>query len=216
MSETSLTGHRHFVPAMGRTWLLRLYDPFTRLLGVPAAHRYLAGEAGMEPGHDVLEIGCGTANLALLVKAEQPATRVVGLDPDGKALNLARRKAARKGLPLQLDRGFGDALPYPDESFDRVLSALMLHHLEPAAKLGTLREVRRVLRPGGRFHLLDFDGSHHHAGFFSRRRMSSRLIHENRADHLLALTREAGLTDPVQTGQYSFRAGRCAVIRADR
>jgi SAM-dependent methyltransferase len=73
----------------------------------------------------VLEIGCGTGNLALLVKRMRPQLEVVGLDPDAKALQRARRKARRVELSLELDTGFADALPYPDGSFDGVLSSLI-------------------------------------------------------------------------------------------
>ncbi len=210
-------GHQQVLPAMGRDRVLRLYDPFTRLLGVRRAHRFLVAEAGLEPGHDVLEVGCGTGNLALLARRSHPDARVVGLDPDPKALDLARRKAARRALPLQLDRGFADALPYPDASFDRVLSAFMLHHLEPAGKLPMLREVRRVLRPGGRLHLLDFGGTHHRpAGLLARRTHASPRIQDQMGDRIPALMRDAGFTEPVETGQQSIRAGQCAVFRAQR
>ncbi len=215
--KVSPAGHQQFLPAMGRDRLLRLYDPFTRLLGVRPAHRLLVAEAGIEPGHDVLEVGCGTGNLALLAGRRHPDARVVGLDPDPMALDLARRKAARRALPLQLDRGFATALPYPDASFDRVLSAFMLHHLEPAEKLPMLREVRRVLRPGGRLHLLDFGGTHHRpAGLLARRTHASPLIQDQMGDRIPALLRDAGFTDPVETGQQSIRAGQCAVFRAQR
>lgn len=213
-----LPGHGHYLPAMGRDRLLPVYDLFTRLLGVPAAHRHLADQAAVEPGQDVLEIGCGTGNLALLVARRHPDARVVGLDPDPRALALARRKADRRGLALQLDRGFGDALPYPDGSFDRVLSSLMLHHLEPAQKPAMMREIARVLRPGGQLHLLDFGGSHHHAPhrFLARRAQASPRLQDNMGDRIPALMREAGLRDVRETGQVTTRAGHCAVFRAVR
>src|SRR5215475_1104449 len=150
---------RSYLPGMGRDWLLPLYDPITRALGAPSAHRLLADQADLRPGQRVLEIGCGTGNLLLMVKRRHPDATVVGLDPDPEALARARRKAARAGLSVQLDRGFADELPYPDGSVDRVLSAFMFHHLEPADRRSALREVRRVLAPGGSLHLLDFGGA---------------------------------------------------------
>jgi ubiquinone/menaquinone biosynthesis C-methylase UbiE len=212
------TGHdRGYVPAMGRDWLLPIYDTFTRLLGVPAAHGFLVDQAGIGPGQDVLEVGCGTGNLALLVARRYPDARVVGLDPDPRALALAGRKAARRGVSVQLDRGFGDALPYPDASFDRVLSAFMFHHLEAEEKRAMLREIRRVLRPGGRLHLLDFGGSHHRPhGFLAKRIHTSPRIQENLGDRIPTLMREAGLADAQETGHMPTRAGHCAVFRASR
>ena len=96
---------RGYLPGMGFDWLLPLYDPFTRLLGIQAAHQQLAEQAELESARRVLEIGCGTGNLALLVKRMRPQLDVVGLDPDPKALARADRKARRAGLSLELDRG---------------------------------------------------------------------------------------------------------------
>jgi ubiquinone/menaquinone biosynthesis C-methylase UbiE len=54
-----------YVPAMGRDWLLPFFDPFTKLLGVETSHRKLINQAAISSGHRVLEIGCGTGNLAI-------------------------------------------------------------------------------------------------------------------------------------------------------
>ena len=150
--------HDRYLPGMGHDWLLPLYDPLTRALGLEAAHRRLTDQADLRAGQRVLEIGCGTGNVALLVKRLHPDVHVVALDPDAKALARAQRKARRRGIHVQLDRGFAEELPEPDEGFDRVLSAFMFHHLEPAGRRRALREARRVLRPGDSLHLLDFGG----------------------------------------------------------
>jgi ubiquinone/menaquinone biosynthesis C-methylase UbiE len=146
-----------YLPAAGKDWLLPLYDPFTKVLGVEASHRKLINQAGISPGHRVLEIGCGTGNLAILVKRLNPASQVVAIDPDPKALARARRKSERRGATIQFDEGFAEELPYPDASFDRVFSAFMLHHVKPDAKALSLQEAFRVLKPGGSLHLADFD-----------------------------------------------------------
>jgi SAM-dependent methyltransferase len=150
---------REYLPAMGRPALTPLYDPFTRLLGVRNAHWPLIAQAGIEPGATVLEIGCGTGNVLLLAARAVPGAAFVGLDPDAAALGVARRKARRAGVTLRLDHGYADRLPYPDGSVDRVLSSFMLHHLPAKQQREALQEVRRVLAPGGRLHLLDIDGS---------------------------------------------------------
>jgi ubiquinone/menaquinone biosynthesis C-methylase UbiE len=193
-------GHGHgYIPAMGNDRLVSLYDPFTRLLGVPSLHRRLANQAGIAPGHRVLEIGTGTGNLALLVKRRHPEANVVGLDPDPLALGRARRKAARDGLSVQWDLGSAGELPYPEGSVDRVLSALMFHHLDEADKQRTLAEVRRVLRPGGRLHLVDFAGHPH--GFFGRLAGRSHWLQGNAGDRVPVRMREAGLTDVAECGR---------------
>jgi ubiquinone/menaquinone biosynthesis C-methylase UbiE len=144
---------------MGRHWLLPLYDPLTRLLGVTRLHDVLTDQLDPRPGQRILEIGCGTGNLTRRVKARQPGAEVTGLDPDQAALTRARRKAARRGLTVRWDQGFAEQLPYADGAFDRVLSAFMFHHLSAEAKPAALREVRRALVPGGVLHVVDFDGA---------------------------------------------------------
>lgn len=149
--------HQHsFIPAAGRDWLLPLYDPFNWLLGGDAIRKQLVEQGSIEPGCRVLDIGCGTGALTILLKQLHPDTDVVGLDPDPKALEIARRKANRAGLSIEFVAGFGNRLDYADASFDRVFSSLMLHHLDHDAKLATLREVKRVLKPAGSLHALDF------------------------------------------------------------
>ena len=193
MSETSRT----YLPAAGRDWALPLYDPFVRLLGGDAARAALLEQAALRAGHRVLDIGCGTGTLAVLIKRRYPEVEVVGLDPDPKALARAARKAQRAALSIQLDRGFADELPYPEGSFDRVFSSFMLHHVEGDAKAATLREVRRVLKPGARFHLLDFATSDSHSpGRISRWLHSSHRLHDNSDERILPLMRQADLLDP--------------------
>ncbi len=147
---------RSYLPAAGHDWLLPLYDPVLKLLGEERVKGELIDQAGIWAGHRVLDIGCGTGTLAILVKRLHPEAEVVGLDPDPKALARARRKAEAAGVAIRFDEGFANELPYPDASFDRVFSSLMFHHLEREAKLATLRELRRVIAPGGSLHLLDF------------------------------------------------------------
>src|SRR5215207_9393070 len=148
-----------YLPGMSHDWLLPLYDPLQRLLGFESIHRQLIDQADIRLNHRVIEIGCGTGNLLILIKRFHPQAVVVGLDPDPKSLARARRKAEREAISVQLDRGFAEELPYPDASFDRVFSAFMLHHREPNEKEKTLQEARRVLKPSGSLHLLDFGGA---------------------------------------------------------
>jgi ubiquinone/menaquinone biosynthesis C-methylase UbiE len=193
MTEPSRT----YLPAAGRDWTLPLYDPFVRLLGGDAARAALLEQGALRAGHRVLDIGCGTGTLAVLIKRRYPEVEVVGIDPDPKALARAASKARRAALSIQLDRGFADELPYAEGSFDRVFSSFMLHHVEGDAKAATLREVRRVLKPGARLHLLDFATSDSHtSGRMSRWLHSSHRLQENSDERILRLMRQADLLDP--------------------
>ncbi|MFN2511857.1 MAG: class I SAM-dependent methyltransferase [Pyrinomonadaceae bacterium] len=143
-----------FIPALGKDWLTPIYGP---LLWLMRAHRFkgdLVEQAQMSNGMRVLDIGCGTGTLAIMVKQVHPEAEVFGIDADSKILAIARAKAAKASLNLTLDQGMADQLPYADSSFDRVLSSLFLHHLTTENKRRTFREVFRVLRPGGRFDVI--------------------------------------------------------------
>ena len=204
-----------YLPAMGHDRLLPLYDVVTRLLGVGSLHRELVDHAGLRPGQRVLEIGCGTGNLSLLVKRRHPEVEVVALDPDPKALARAAAKAERRRLPLRLDRGFADALDYQDQHFDSVLSALMLHHLEPEQQLAALRQVRRVLRPGGSLHLVDFGGTEDPSdGFLVRRAHRHGRLRHNLGERIPQLMAEAGLEHATAVAHRVTILGRVGFYRA--
>jgi ubiquinone/menaquinone biosynthesis C-methylase UbiE len=202
-----------YVSATGIDWLLPFYDPFSKLLGVEAAHRRLIHQASISPGHQVLEIGCGTGNLAILAKRLNQAAEVVGIDPDAKALARARRKAKRSKVQVQFDPGFSEQLPYPNASFDRVLSAFMFHHIDPSAKKIALGEVHRVLKPGGSLHLVDFaEGQRPPAGHLGGLLHRG---HESRFHHsVLSLMQEAGFPDSMELAHQAVILGRLAYYKA--
>jgi len=206
---------RTFLPAAGRDVFLPLYDPFTTLVGFDGVRRALLDQAALQPHFRVLDIGCGTGTLAVLVKRLYPAIDVVGLDPDPKALARARRKAERADVSVRFDRGFSDALGYPDAVFDRVFSSMMFHHLENGDKEPTLREIRRVLKPGGRLQLLDFEGPDSHAhGFLGRMIHSHARLRENSPERVLDLMVWAGFDTPKKVGDHSTLFGRVGFYQA--
>jgi ubiquinone/menaquinone biosynthesis C-methylase UbiE len=207
-----------FLPAAGRDWLLPLYDPFTRLMGVETSHRRLVEQAAMAAGGRVLEIGCGTGNLSILTKRLNPGVEVVGLDPDPKALALARRKAQRRRAAILFATGFSQELPYPDASFDRVLSSFMLHHVHPEAKPATLQEAVRVLAPRGTLHLADFEQREGPSGGlhgFLARRLHSR-HGSSPHDTVLGLMRDAGFVNCEEVGRQSTILGRIVYYKGVR
>lgn len=118
--------------------------------------RELIQQARISPGQQVLDIGCGTGTLTVLVKQTHPAAEVVGLDGDPNVLAIARAKASKAGVDIRWDHGMAFELPYADRSFDRALTSLVLHHLTTENKQRALRETWRVLQPGGELLVLDF------------------------------------------------------------
>ena len=160
MAESHTSG-RSFVPALGFEWLTPLYDPLIRLaLREDEVKQRLVDQARIEPGMRILDLGCGTGTLALLIKRAHPGAHVAGLDIDPRILEIARQKIAAAGLEIELRQGSAEAAGLEPASFDRVLTSLVLHHLTTAEKLDTLRAVRRALRPGGELHVADFGPPH--------------------------------------------------------
>lgn len=115
----------------------------------------LVERAGATQSHTVLDLGCGTGAVALRV-ADAGCRRVVGLDADLEAILAAARKAEARDSAIIWCVGSADALPLRNSVCDRVLSSLLLHHLTPAQKRGTLTEVRRILGDGGELHVMDW------------------------------------------------------------
>jgi ubiquinone/menaquinone biosynthesis C-methylase UbiE len=216
-SAVNTKSERNFMPAAGWDWLLPIYDPFVKLLGGEAVRKQLLQQAQLQPGHSALDIGCGTGTLAILTKQLHPDVVVTGLDPDSNALRRAAGKATRAEVSVQFDQGFGDHLPYAPATFDRVFSSLMYHHIPPEQKETVLREICRVLKPDGEFHLCDFeiDASGMH-GIMLRWSHAKELLMDNTDERVLDLMKRAGFADCGKTGRRSMLVGTVAYYRAKR
>jgi ubiquinone/menaquinone biosynthesis C-methylase UbiE len=168
----------------------------TRVLGADRARQSLLDQPQLRSAERVLDIGCGTGTFATLLKKRFPKLEVIGLDPDRKALARAQRKAERAGVSIRFDQGFADELQYKSSSFDVVFSSFMFHHLEANNREKTLREVCRVLKPGGGFYLLDFEMSQTGSGHGLLRRLhSSKRLQDNSEERILTLMRNAGFAE---------------------
>lgn len=112
--------------------------------------------AGLRDGARVLDVGTGPGRVPLAIARAVPGLRVEGLDQSAEMVAQARRNAAEAGLEDAVPFTTGDVveLPYGDASFDLIVSTMSQHHWpDPAAGM---RELRRVLRPGGQVWIYDF------------------------------------------------------------
>lgn len=210
-----------YIPALGHAWLTGLYDPVLRATMREATFKSrLVAQAELLPGHRVLDIGCGTATLTIAIKRSQPEAEVVGLDGDPDVLRRAAAKVATAGLDIELDHGFSDRLPYPDASFDRVLTSLLLHHLTTETKRRTLAEIHRVLRPGGQVHIADWgkaqDAVMRGAFFLIQLLDGFATTADNVRGKIPEFLREAGLADVRETGRLRTVFGTLSLYRGER
>lgn len=140
-------------------WAAR-YDTFSGLLGLGVNRpnsRMIVEMAKIEPGDKVLDVGCGTGNLTLTaMKYAGPSGSTYGIDASPEMIEVAREKAKRSSPGTVFDVGLIEKLPYPDASFDVVISRLVIHHLPDDLKRQGFKEIHRVLKPGGLFFLADF------------------------------------------------------------
>ena len=149
--------NEEYIPALSYRFLTPFYDFIQKYIVRDVRYKSLLIEqANIRIGQNVLDLGCGTGTLAIMIKRAVPGANVVGLDADPDMLKVARYKSVRGNAPVTFDTGMTYDLPYPDESFDRVLSSIMIHHLKTPDKKRTAREVFRVLKPGGQLHIIDF------------------------------------------------------------
>ena len=210
-----------YVPAAGFDFLTPLYDPVVRLTTREITFkRRLLEDSGLSEAHQVLDLGCGTGTLLLLARQQSRSVRLVGLDGDARVLNIAKSKAESRRETLGLVQAFSFRVPFADASFDRVLSSLMLHHLTRKEKLETFREVLRVLKPAGRFHVADWGRPHN----FLMRVLSVPLRVGDRMNRttdnveglLPGLMRSAGFEGASESARFSTTFGTLSLYSARR
>lgn len=154
---------------------VRLYEAVSTLAFLGRRRRVYARIvelSGARPADKVLDIGCSGGYLArLLAAAVAPGGSVTGIDPAGKAIAYARRRAPAS---CSFAVGVAQDLGLPNRSFDVVTSTLALHHVPETARPAALREMYRVTRPGGRLLVADLRQHGRHVSLRPRGRARHR------------------------------------------
>ncbi|MEK6546501.1 MAG: class I SAM-dependent methyltransferase [Nitrospinota bacterium] len=150
------SGNKHIL-ALKFNFLTKLYDPLIKIV-IPENlfKNTLIEQANILSGHRVLDFGCGTGTLTIMAKIKSPESTIIGIDVDEKIIGIAKKKIARQRLNIEIDKYDGNAMPYENESFDKVISSLVFHHLIGEQKGNILKEIYRILKPNGEIHIADF------------------------------------------------------------
>ena len=205
-----------YIPAFSYHWLTPVYDPVLKWgMREEIFKRRLISQANIRAGERVLDLGCGTGTLAILLKETIPGADVTGLDGDPAVLKLAGEKADRAGVRITWDRGMAFALPYPDRSFEKVISSLVIHHLTAENKFRAFQEIHRVLKPFGECHVLDFGRPHGPLGWLiSQGTRHLEEVKENFDGKLPGLLVEAGFKEVTETASMTCVFGPISLLRA--
>lgn len=208
-----------YIPALRFRRLTRFYDAvMSRVMRERTFKARLVAEAVLAPGLQVLDVGCGTGTLTLALKRSYPAIEVVGVDIDPDALGLATEKARTEPLAVSFQLGSATDLPFPNGSFDRVCTSLLLHHLTTDQKRAALRETARVLKPGGWLLVADWGRPRQilpWLGFQVVRLLDGFAVTaDHAAGRLPELVREAGFGDVGVMASFDTLFGTVQLLRA--
>jgi len=192
----------------------RWYDLFGRVISFrrdKAVRKKLIELAAPAPGEKVLDVGCGTGTLAIAIKPEVGTGEVHGIDASPEMIQVAKEKSAKDGSDIDFRVALIEVIPFPDASFDLVTSSLMLHHLPDDLKMKGFLEIRRVLKPGGRFMALDF-AAHSHSRLGHLLSIFGHSRGESMTDKLTPMLKDAGFSGveviPTRYKNFAFiRAG---------
>jgi demethylmenaquinone methyltransferase / 2-methoxy-6-polyprenyl-1,4-benzoquinol methylase len=134
------------------------YDRYARVLSFgqdPRWRRFLVSQVQVGPKDTVLDVAAGTAAVAIEL-TRRTGCRVVGLDQSPEMLEAGRRRIEAAGLEdrIELVEGAAERLPFEDASFEALTFTYLLRYVDdPGA---TMRELARVVRPGGTIAMLEF------------------------------------------------------------
>jgi ubiquinone/menaquinone biosynthesis C-methylase UbiE len=142
----------------------RFYDLFGKVISLGHDQRLreqLIELAAPVAGEKLLDVGCGTGAVTLAAKSKVEGIEAHGIDASPEMIEVAKEKAAKNRAEIDFRVALIEEIPFPAASFDLVTSSLMLHHLPDDLKAEGLAEIRRVLKPGGRFLAMDFAAQSH-------------------------------------------------------
>ena len=150
---------RSYVPALGDPRLTPFYDTTIALLTCERTwRRAFVKQIAPQPRDVILDLGCGTGTLAILLKRDCPSASVHGIDPDPDILTRAEEKARNANVLVHFSKGFAQEVAAVASGIrpNKIVSSLVLHQVPLAAKRATILNAFVGLRPGGELHIADY------------------------------------------------------------
>jgi ubiquinone/menaquinone biosynthesis C-methylase UbiE len=188
-------GHHHGDLLIRRA---RLYDIGIRLWG-RRGRRWrtdLAHRLDLRPGDRALDVACGTGRLAFeLAGYVAPNGSVDGVDAATEMVDRAAAINNRLRLPVNFQIALAQQLPFPEDTFNAVTCTLALHHIAHSDRRQAIEEIRRVLRPGGRILIADFQTPTRGPARYVARLLFGRAVAERPLDQASDLLQAAGFVD---------------------
>jgi len=198
------------LPTQGRVLAkaATVYDAVQPLITFGQERRlntWVADKLDLGDGSRALDVGCGTGLLTVAIAERHPSCEVVGIDASKPMLRVARRKRSRPNCSYK--QAVAEHLPFDDEFFDVVTSALFFHHVNREYKARSLNEALRVLKPNGRLLTADMGRPYtflgwavSHAAWILLRQPE---IKENIDGVLGELVTASGFQDFAEVGRFS-------------
>jgi|LauGreDrversion4_2_1035121.scaffolds.fasta_scaffold15360_3 ubiquinone/menaquinone biosynthesis C-methylase UbiE len=149
--------NQSYIPALKFHWLTNIYDSLiSTFMPEKEFKNAIIINANIQDNFKVLDFGIGTATLSLMAYQSNSYARYIGIDIDDNILKLAHNKISNSQAKIELVQYQGGKIPFDDDSFDRIISSLVFHHLTDNQKLVAFQEFYRVLKPNGEVHIADW------------------------------------------------------------
>lgn len=149
-----------YIPPVTWNFLTPFYDFFCWITGLgPKFKQKILNSVEIRSGDKIADIACGTGVFLKIAKRKYPHANFIGLDPDEKALSIAKNRLEKVGLQVDLQKAFAEALPLETESVNVCFTTLALHHMPDRIKKKAIEEMHRILKKGGKIVVTDFGKS---------------------------------------------------------
>jgi ubiquinone/menaquinone biosynthesis C-methylase UbiE len=218
-----MTEQQAFTPAAGNQRWTKYYDTVVALITREQRWRSEAiRQLALQAGDIVVDVGCGTASLALMMKRHEPQARIIGIDPDPEILGIAREKVRKAGLSVEFVHGMGDkaaALVGPGIA-SKAVSSLVLHQCPVPMKQAIIANMFELLRPGGDVVIADYGLQRSAAmrlGFRLVQSVDGKADTQPNADGIVPeLIAQAGFVDVVEAAVIPTVSGSMSIYRGRR